>query len=61
MKKKNNKILVLKGPYLKASLTKHIWKSIHSVYDKIKKLFFEVYDTDSPVAEVWPFNIYFER
>ena len=34
---------------------------MHSVYDKIKKRFFEVYDTDIPVGEVWPLNIYFER
>ena len=25
------------------------------------KFFFEVYDTDSPVGEVLPLNIYFER
>ena len=24
-------------------------------------MFFEVYDTDSPVGEVWPLNIYFEE
>ena len=34
------------------------WKSI--IVSTIK-LFFEVYDTDNPVGEVWPLNIYFER
>ena len=24
-------------------------------------MFFEVYDTDNPVGEVWPLNNYFER
>ena len=55
-------MLVPKGPQVKAPLTQHyIWKSIHSVYDKIKKRFSEVYDTDSPVGEVLPLNIYFGK
>ena len=56
-------ILAPKGPLVKGFLAQHyIWKPIHSVYDKILKVFFfEVYDTDSPVREVWPSNIYFER
>ena len=28
---------------------------------KFKKRFFEVYDTDSPVGEVWPLKIYFVK
>ena len=61
-KPSHHKSQVPKGPLLQASFTQHyIWKSIHSVYNKILKRFFEVYDTDSPVGEVLPLNINFER
>ena len=32
---------------------------IHSVDDKIWRKSFEVYDTDSPVGEVWQLNFYY--
>ena len=54
--------VTIKFRFRKVLLTQHyIWKSIHSVYDKIQKKFFEVYDNDSPVGDVWPLNIYFDR
>ena len=36
-----------------------IKKPIHSVGHKISRKSFEVYDTDSPVEEVWQLNFYY--